>query len=448
MSLHEELYLVTSRTVRRSKFLRRYEALIATVSGSCGKGRRSALADLHAALIPLVTDEENLMAALRHVESHGGTALGSDRLAPTDMSTSRQWEFVRSLRDLLRRGDYAQGELLSNKVPKRPGSREKRTIYVQTLSDRVVSGALTQVVEPILNLTAEPYSFCGSGGGVRRAIASAAYFAAREQRSRWIVEDLTKAYDCIPRQKLSDILGSALPNPEVCNLCLELAKAPAKRGILQGASISPVLLNIYLDRTLHQPWRKAHPRVPLLRYADDLVVAGNADDDLDACYDTLTNLAVSSGFRLKHCATTAIHDLSRSEAEWLGFFLRIVDGRMSIRPSSYRSGSLELDQAYSQRRREAFLRLHERHYGCLHVEEVVRGHVEHLAPGFQHADREAICREIEKAAMDAGFHVQGGVEWIQLAWGEANKRYLQIAATVENQWARRRQHTFASERTT
>jgi hypothetical protein len=424
-----------------STFQTRLESTIAAVGQAGSKATRR---ELCAGLIAFVAADENLMSALRHIDCSGGQAVGVDGLRPSAMSTSEQWAYVREIRDVLIGGQYTQRALKRAAIPKRPGSQDKRTIYIQTLADRVVSRAIAQIIGPVLELSADDFSYARCGRGAKYAIASASYLAQEEGRTVWIVEDLANAFDRVPRPKLAEILYRAIPNRELCDLTLELAKAPAKHGILQGASVSSLLLNIYLDRTLHRRWRERQPHVPLLRYVDDLVIAANPDDDLEDCYHSLADLTTAAGFELKHGPADAMRDLSHKDAEWLGYLFAVDDNRLSLRPACYCSDDPKDIDAHSVQLRAQFLQLHERPNAWRFVAAVVRGHVEHLAPSYMDVDRQSISRQIHEAAMDAGFGVLGGEEWIEKCWETAYGRYLQMTAAAERQMATCRERTLSS----
>jgi hypothetical protein len=432
---HETYYFRVASSPPLGEFLKQYEAKVAEVTHELHAGNRAPLEKLCKGLTKIVTDERNLFEALKHVEREWGTAVGVDELRPSDLATSDQWKLARTTRNRLRKRSYVQDSLKAANIPKRPGSHEVRKIHVQTLRDRMIGRALHQTLSPLLQSRAEDYSFSRPGHGPHRAIAHAAYFAVEEERTHWIVEDLRDAYGSLPRRDVFDILYSLVPARKVCNLAVELAKAPGDLGILQGAAISPWLLNVYLDRKLHAPWRKRFPRTPLLRFADDLVVACHPDEDVSAKYSYLNQLAVSAGFKLKHGPEKAIHDISQVEANWLGYLLRRVDGRMSIRPSKYCSDDLSATAANLEELRTAFLQLHDQPHGCLQVLDKAIGHAAYLGPCFRDCDLNEVSQLIIDAAEAVYLDVLGGVGRLKEEWAQAHEHFSQLAATVSGELA-------------
>ena len=141
-----------------------------------------------------------------------------------------------------------------------PGSKEKRPLGILTVRDRVVQAALRAVLEPIFerDFAAQSYGFRPNRGckdALRRIddLLKAGY--------SWVVDADRKSYcDTIPhaallhrvREKVADrqVLGrlEAFLTAKV----METAEGWApEEGTPQGAVVSPLLSNIYLDPLDH-----------------------------------------------------------------------------------------------------------------------------------------------------------------------------------------------------
>ena len=142
--------------------------------------------------------------------------------------------------------------------PGKPG--EKRPLGIPTVRDRVVQAAVRHVIEPIYekDFAAHSYGFRPREGARTHCAESVSFL--REGHT-WVVDaDLKSYFDTIPheplmervRQKVSD--GRVLELIErICSKPLdELRQWTPEGGTPQGAVLSPLLSNIYLDPLDHQ----------------------------------------------------------------------------------------------------------------------------------------------------------------------------------------------------
>src|SRR5208282_5689050 len=140
------------------------------------------------------------------------------------------------------------------------GSKEQRPLGIPTVRDRVVQAALRAVLEPIFerDFAAHSYGFRPNRGckdALRRvdALLKAGY--------SWVVDaDLKSHFDTIPhsallarvREKVTDSQGLGLLEAFLTAKVMGTAEGWApEEGTPQGAVISPLLSNLYLDPLDH-----------------------------------------------------------------------------------------------------------------------------------------------------------------------------------------------------
>ena len=97
-------------------------------------------------LIDKVWSPKNLASALEKVVAKGGSA-GIDNQSARQIEVHKD-QTIRELEQELRASQYQPQAVKRVWIPK-PGSNEKRPLGVPTLRDRIVQGALLQVIEPI-----------------------------------------------------------------------------------------------------------------------------------------------------------------------------------------------------------------------------------------------------------------------------------------------------------
>jgi RNA-directed DNA polymerase len=156
-------------------------------------------------------------------------------------------------------------------IPKQ-GSPEKRPLGVPSVRDRIVQRALRNVIEPIFEGDFAPQSY---GFRPRRGCKEALRRGEQllKEEKVWVVDADRKGYfDTIPHGPLMKRVGGKIAEGRVLRLREAYLKAgvmervkswqPTERGTPQGAVISPLLANIYLDPL---DWEMARAGLEMVR---------------------------------------------------------------------------------------------------------------------------------------------------------------------------------------
>ncbi len=226
-------------------------------------------------LIDKVSSERSLRSSFQQVKRNRGSA-GVDRVT-IKMFEAHLETNLQHLMESLQDGTYRPQAIRRVWIPK-PGSREKRPLGIPTVRDRVVQGSLRQVLEPIFerDFAAQSYGFRPQRGA-KDALRRVAELL-KQGYSIVVDADLRSYYDTIPQQPLLEQVEGKVSDSKVLELLgaflgqeiLESAKHwTPERGTPQGAVISPLLSNIYLDPLDH---RMAQLGYEMVRYADDFVI--------------------------------------------------------------------------------------------------------------------------------------------------------------------------------
>jgi len=207
----------------------------------------------------------------------------------------------------------------------KPGSRERRPLGIPTVRDRVVQTALRKVLEPIFerDFAAQSYGFRPNRGckdALRRVqtLLDAGY--------TWVVDaDLQHYFDTIPhtglkarvRKKVADSRVLALLDAFLTPAVLDtLASWTPEQGTPQGAVISPLLSNVYLDPLDH--FRATHT-VEMVRYADDIVLLCRSESDAHAALALLHAWTTEAVLRLHPDKTRIVDATQRGGFDFLGY---------------------------------------------------------------------------------------------------------------------------------
>src|SRR5213596_3348366 len=209
-------------------------------------------------LMDKVYAERTLKAAWHRVNANAGAA-GIDHVtvAMYERDLDRN---LAQLATQLRDGTYRPQAIPRTWIDK-PGSREQRPLGIPTVRDRVVQTAVRMVLEPIFERTfaARSYGFRplrGCKDALRRvdSLLTSGY--------TWVVDaDLRHYFDTIPHPALMQRVQERVADGRVLAL-LEafltqhvldgLSTWTPEEGTPQGAVISPLLANIYLNPLDHQ----------------------------------------------------------------------------------------------------------------------------------------------------------------------------------------------------
>ena len=223
-------------------------------------------------LIDKVWPKSNLSAGFARVRTNGGAA-GIDHQTISMFENNLEANLQR-LHGELRAGTYRPKAVRRKWIPK-PGTNKKRALGIPTVRDRVVQAATRAVFEPIFERDFAEHSYGfrpgrGCKDALRRvnALLKAGY--------RHVVDaDLQRYFDTIPHKPLLRQVSTKIADGRMLKLIESylqqgvmdgLAQWTPTEGSPQGAVLSPLLSNIYLDPLDHLMTDKGYEMV---RYADD-----------------------------------------------------------------------------------------------------------------------------------------------------------------------------------
>jgi RNA-directed DNA polymerase len=275
-------------------------------------------------LIDKVYSPNNLLVASGNVIGNGGAA-GVDHQTVDGFLDRRQEELDR-LHDLLRTDSYRPQTVQRVWIPK-PGSKEQRPLGIPTVRDRVVQTALLYVLEPIFDATFSEQSYgFRHGRGCHHALACVE--ALLESDHVFVVDaDLKSYFDTISKPRLMTRLREKLSDSRV----LKLIEMFLKQGVLdglrewtpekgtpQGAVLSPLLANIYLNPLDHL---LTDAGFAMVRYADDFVILCKTREEAERALTVVQRWVEENELTL-HPTKTRIVDARSEGFDFLGYHFR------------------------------------------------------------------------------------------------------------------------------
>jgi len=194
------------------------------------------------------------------------------------------------------------------------GSTEKRPLGIPAVRDRTVEAALKKVLEPIFERDFAEHSYgFRPGRGCREAVKRVEELL-KEGRA-WCVElDFKSYFDTIPQERLLGLVRQRVVDGSVLALLEQSLKAgvleelkdwqPTECGTPQGAVISPLLANLYLNPLDNQMEQRGREMV---RYADDLVVLCQTKEEAEQVLTELREWSEAAGLTLHPTKTRIVH---------------------------------------------------------------------------------------------------------------------------------------------
>ena len=226
----------------------------------------------------------------------------------------RQAVALPRLRQAVESGTYRPLPLRQLFIPKKGG--RWRELGVPCVRDRLVQQALLQVLQPLMEPQFEPSSFAYRPGRSHlMAVRQVAKW--RDRGYDWVLDaDIVNYFSNIGHSRLVGEVQERLNAPWMIGLIRAWVEVGVltqaglvlpQKGIPQGAVISPLLANIYLDDFDEQLTALGHK---LVRYADDFVVLSRSEQQLIAGRAAVSRLLDEAGLIL-HPDKTRMTDFDR-----------------------------------------------------------------------------------------------------------------------------------------
>jgi RNA-directed DNA polymerase len=293
------------------------DRMLAALETGVRGGRWHTLMDKVFTLQPL------LHASQRVLENEG--AAGVDHQTTGKFARNLMKE-IEGLSESLQHDTYRPQAIRRTWIPK-PDSDEKRPLGIPTVRDRVVQAAVLQVLEPIFDVTFADRSYgFRHGRGCHHALEEVETLLAAGY-VHIVDADLKSYFDTIPQDRLMDRVRAKVSDQRVLRLVqmfleqkiLEgLTEWTPEGGTPQGAVLSPLLANIYLNPLDHEMTAAG---IVMIRYADDFVILCRSREDAVAALSRVQEWVHANGLTL-HPAKTRIVDARTEEFQFLGYIFR------------------------------------------------------------------------------------------------------------------------------
>ncbi len=278
-------------------------------------------------LFDKIFSERNLLAAFQKVAQKKGAA-GVDHVTTRDFERQLPGA-IPALSATLKGGTFTPQAIRRVHIPK-PGTTETRPLGIPTVRDRVVQAAMVNVLEPIFERDFAEHSYgFRPGRGCKDALRRVDSLLAKGY-VHVVDADLKGYFDSIPHDRLMRRLEERVADGPTLRLVEAFLKADImddatrwtpETGAPQGAVLSPLLSNIYLDPLDHL---LAEHGYEMVRYADDFVILCKTADDAAQALELVRHWVTDNGLNL-HPTKTRIVDSRTDSFDFLGYTFRGVN---------------------------------------------------------------------------------------------------------------------------
>lgn len=201
---------------------------------------------------------------------------------------------IRDLHARLHRGAYRAKPTRRRNIPKPDG--RSRPLGIATLEDKLVQKVVGDILNAIYEVDFLGFSYGFRAGRSQHQALDALATGIYRKTVRWVLDaDIRSIFDTIDHGWLLKFLEHRIADRRLLRLIQKWLKAGVmeqgkwtkmKEGTPQGATISPLLANIYLHYVFDlwiQWWRRTQARteVIVVRYADDIIIGFQRREDAE-----------------------------------------------------------------------------------------------------------------------------------------------------------------------
>lgn len=283
-------------------------------------------------LIDKIYDKNNILKAFKLVKKNkGAPGIDGETIECFELTLTDK---IDKIHCELKEGDYKPSPVRRTYIDKADGT--KRPLGIPTVKDRVVQQAIRNVIEPIF----EPFFHPSSYGyrpnrSCQKAVAKAERFLNKWGLKYVVDMDLSKCFDTLNHELIIKGVNERISDGKV----LKIIRSFLEAGILedgafmetpigspQGGVISPLLMNIYLDKFDKKMMERG---IRIVRYADDILVFAKSKREAGRYRETATRILQEELHLTVNSKKTHITNVDDG-VPYLGFIIR--RNTLSIHP--------------------------------------------------------------------------------------------------------------------
>jgi RNA-directed DNA polymerase len=234
---------------------------------------------------------------------------------------------LQGLHERVQSGRYRAKPSRRAYIPKADG--RLRPLGIAALEDKIVQRALVEVLNAVYEVDFRGFSYGFRPGRGQHDALNALAVGVQRKKVNWVLDaDIRDFFSRLDQSWLRRFLGHRIADERVLRLIdrwlaagviEDEAWVETKEGCPQGASISPLLANLYLHHVFDwwaEWWRKrrAHGDMIIVRFADDFIVGFEHERDARRFWAELGERFAKFGLEL-HPGKTRLIEFGRFAAQ-------------------------------------------------------------------------------------------------------------------------------------
>ena len=263
-----------------------------------------------------------LKSSFYKVKANSGAA-GVDHVTVEHYEENLEANLEELSRDL-KEGNYEPQPIKRKYIPK-PGRDEKRPLGIPTVRDRIVQTALKDLLEPIFEKEFSDQSFGFRPNRSTKDALRELQDLLNEGYTYVVDADILGYFDNIPHDTLMREVKKRITDNGILSLIDSYLKADIlegtdnwtpEGGTPQGAVISPLLANIYLNPLDHLMKTRGYN---MIRYADDFVILCSTKEEAREALKAINDWVKKAGLKLHPDKTKLVDATKRGGFDFLGY---------------------------------------------------------------------------------------------------------------------------------
>jgi len=349
-------------------------------------------------------NESSLKECFYHLS--GDRAVGVDGITKAEYGANLD-ENLRILVDRMKDMAYRPQPVRQVLIPKEGNGKAMRPLGISSFEDKLVQKMMQRILESVY----EPlfldcsYGF-RRGRGCHDAIKALQHHLYKNEVQAVVDVDISRYFDTIDHEQLLEFLKLKIGDKRFIRYIVRMFKSGvlsdgelrlSDEGVPQGSVCSPILANIFAHYVIDEWFEdvvKAHcsGKVEMFRYADDIVICCQYEDDAKRILTALQKRLENYGLKLNQEKTRIVSFSKRAYSQgigqgtfdFLGFTFYLGDSRKGtpipkVKSSGKRlGGKLKRVNAWARSVRNSYRLAEVWNIFC----SKLRGHVQYYGVSF------------------------------------------------------------------